>query len=490
MDYAARRVRRRRLATAACIALASMVPVATAPGATARAAGEGCPSGPVAFTFDDGPVPGRTDRVLDVLASYQVRATFFVNGHNFDRDPKVVQRIAAEGHVIANHTWGHTQLARAADATIRREVLRNVESAEAAGVTMVPLVRPPGGSTSARVEAVLRDLGMTQVMWTVDPQDWRGHSASTLVGHVLPRLYSGANVLFHDASPASQVAQALPAILTAMAERGFCPGLFDADGVVVPAAHLEPVPVDPGPACVGPAPCDTLGFVDAAARWQVFDGFAPGAEAHTFTFGNPGDRPLAGDWDCDGVETPGVYRPSTGQVHLRNSLSPGTADLSFTFGDPGDVLLAGDWDGDGCDTLAAYRRSEARMYVTDRLGAGSAETVFTFGDPGDVPFVGDFDGDGRTDLALHRPTTGLIAWRLEQRAGPADGGFTYGNPGDRVVAGDWDGDGIDTPAAYRPSTGVWYAKLTNTGGAADHTVRLAAPAAVTFVVGAFGLPPG
>jgi hypothetical protein len=179
-----------------------------------------------------------------------------------------------------------------------------------------------------------------------------------------------------------------------------------------------------------------------------------------------------GDWNCDGVDTPGLYRQSDGYVYLRNSNSQGVADVKFFFGDPGDYPLAGDWDGDGCDTVSIYRPSQAKIFVINRLGSsdgglGQADFGFVFGNPGDTPFTGDFDGDGIDTVGLHRGSTGLVYFRNSLTTGVADSEFIYGDPGDRLAAGDWDGDGEDTVGVYRPSTGTLYIKNRNAQGTAD-----------------------
>ncbi|MGH8872206.1 MAG: S8 family peptidase, partial [Acidimicrobiia bacterium] len=89
-----------------------------------------------------------------------------------------------------------------------------------------------------------------------------------------------------------------------------------------------------------------------AGFWRLYRGPAQVAELY---FGNPGDFGFMGDWDCDGIDTPGLYRRSDGYVYLRNSNTQGVADVSFFFGNPGDLPLAGDFDGDGCDTVSIYR---------------------------------------------------------------------------------------------------------------------------------------
>ena len=95
-----------------------------------------------------------------------------------------------------------------------------------------------------------------------------------------------------------------------------------------------------------------------------------GGGESAFYFGNPTDTPFVGDWDCDGIDTPGLYRWSDGYVYLRNSNTAGVADIRYYFGNPGDVPLVGDFDGDGCDTVSLYRPSERRVYVVNRLGSG------------------------------------------------------------------------------------------------------------------------
>ncbi len=233
---------------------------------------------------------------------------------------------------------------------------------------------------------------------------------------------------------------------------------------------------------------ETVGAVDpATAAWSLSDG---GTGVARFTYGNPGDLPFVGDWDCDGDDTPGLYRQSDGFVYLRNSNSIGIADFEFFFGDPGDVPLAGDFDGDGCDTVSLYRRSEGRVYIVNRLGdgqggLGAAEFAYTFGNPGDDPFVGDFDGDGVDEVGLRRRSTGLAYLRLVHQFGRADVEFTYGDPGDLVVAGDWDGDGGDTVGLFRPSAATFFLSNRNAAGIADRVVPFGT-AGMLPVAGDFG----
>ena len=197
--------------------------------------------------------------------------------------------------------------------------------------------------------------------------------------------------------------------------------------------------------------------------------------AVSFYYGNPGDYPMMGDWNCDTIATPGLYRQSDGYVYLRNSNTQGIADIRFYFGNPGDVPLAGDFNGDGCDTVSLYRQTEGQVYIINKLGEnngglGAADYHYYFGNPGDKPFAGDFNGDGVDTVGLHRESSGYLYFRNTNTQGIADFQFYFGNPGDRLIAGDWTGDGNDTPAVYRPSNTTFYYRNSNTQGNADRSV--------------------
>jgi hypothetical protein len=216
----------------------------------------------------------------------------------------------------------------------------------------------------------------------------------------------------------------------------------------------------------------TTGLVDpATGHWHLYD--EAGALSTKFTYGNPGDVPFMGDWDGDGIETPGLYRQSDGFVYLRNSNTVGNADITFFFGNPSDIPIAGDFNNDGFDTVSIYRPSNQTFYIINELGEdggglGPADTSYVFGNPGDKPFVGDFNGNGQETAGLHRESTGLVYYRNTHTPGNADNQFIFGDPGDRFVAGDWTDDGMFTPALFRPGNTTTYFKYTNTQGNADN----------------------
>lgn len=220
-----------------------------------------------------------------------------------------------------------------------------------------------------------------------------------------------------------------------------------------------------------PFPVHLTGLVDPSqGKWHLYDVW--GNLTTSFFYGNPGDYPIMGDWDGDGIETPGMYRQSDGYVYLRNSNTQGIAHIRFFFGDPGDIPIAGDFNGNGFDTVSIYRPSNQTFYIINELGKndgglGPADFSYVFGNPGDKPYVGDFNGNGQETVGLHRETTGLVYYRNSHSTGNADNQFLFGDPGDRLVAGDWTGNGVFTPALFRPMNTTMFFRFTNSQGNAN-----------------------
>lgn len=211
-------------------------------------------------------------------------------------------------------------------------------------------------------------------------------------------------------------------------------------------------------------------------------------ETTSFYYGNPGDIPFAGDWDGDGVDTPGLYRQSDGYVYLRNSNTQGIADTSFFFGNPGDVPVPGDFDGDGIDTVSLYRPSEARFYIVNKLGSqdaglGAADLDFAFGDIGDTPIAGRIGSDHADTVGVHRPTTGLMAFATRPVSS-----FMFGNPGDTAIIAPFDGSG-DAIGVYRPRTSVFYLRSTMAPSSQAHVIGYGRPG-YRPIAGFFGNLPG
>lgn len=209
--------------------------------------------------------------------------------------------------------------------------------------------------------------------------------------------------------------------------------------------------------------------------WLLRDTLTPGVATRQFSFGLPTDIPVFGDWNGDGVKTPGVVR---GNVwYLRNSNTAGGADITFTYGSPGDVPVVGDWTGVGRD-LPGVVRGGRTWYLRHSLSSGPAHQSFAFGAPGDVPVVGDWDGNGRDSVGVVR---GGRNWYLRNSAGggAAQISLAYGAPGDIPVVGDWDGNGRDSIGVVRG--GTWHLRNALSSGGPDRSFAYGAADDVPLV---------
>jgi peptidoglycan/xylan/chitin deacetylase (PgdA/CDA1 family) len=171
----------------------------------------------VAITFDDGPHPVWTPRVLDILARYHVKATFFVLGANAERYPALVARIHREGHTLANHTWDHRAVTTLGGAALRNDLLRTSATIRrSSGQPVVCYFRPPYGRHDRGSDARVMALGPSVVLWSVDTGDWARPGSATIRARAA-RARSGDIVLLHDGGgDRARTVAALPAIL-----RGF-----------------------------------------------------------------------------------------------------------------------------------------------------------------------------------------------------------------------------------------------------------------------------
>jgi peptidoglycan/xylan/chitin deacetylase (PgdA/CDA1 family)/uncharacterized membrane protein YbhN (UPF0104 family) len=182
----------------------------------------------VAITFDDGPSPDTTPRVLDALRDADARATFFILGRHAEQHPKIVERMVREGHEVANHTYSHGILVFASAGEITRELLRTHRVLLASGARPPRLFRAPHGFRNPVVVRVARRLGYRVVGWTKGVFDTALPGANTIAARSRKALRPGAILLLHDADgngdgDRSQTADALPQILRDAAEAGLKP---------------------------------------------------------------------------------------------------------------------------------------------------------------------------------------------------------------------------------------------------------------------------
>jgi peptidoglycan/xylan/chitin deacetylase (PgdA/CDA1 family) len=149
----------------------------------------------VYLTFDDGPHKEYTPQVLDVLARYDARATFFVVGRLARAYPDIIQRIAAEGHTIANHTWNHEDLATLTRADFDDTVGR---TEAILGDLATPCLRPPYGSVGAHTREWAAAHGLRILTWDASPLDWTRPPAEEIADYLVRWAQPGTVILLHD----------------------------------------------------------------------------------------------------------------------------------------------------------------------------------------------------------------------------------------------------------------------------------------------------
>jgi peptidoglycan/xylan/chitin deacetylase (PgdA/CDA1 family) len=161
-------------------------------------------AGELALTFDDGPNPQWTPRLLDILAKHNVRATFFLLGKYAATQHPLVQRIHQDGHLIGNHTWNHPNLAFTSTARTREELTQtSVELEEIIGEP-IRYFRPPFGGRRPATLRISRELGMVPVLWNAITSDWTATEPSQLTPRFASLIAShqrkgyATNLVLHD----------------------------------------------------------------------------------------------------------------------------------------------------------------------------------------------------------------------------------------------------------------------------------------------------
>ena len=324
-----------------------------------------CPSGVVSLTFDDGPHATYTRQVLDHLAARSAVATFFPIGSRVPARAALVRRMAAEGHQVANHTYHHERLTSLSDSAIRSTVRRTSVAVRDAGAPALPLVRPPYGATSTRVRRVLNAAGYGHILWTVDPQDWRGISASTIRSRVLANLHPNAVILLHDGSSnAAQTAAALPSIIDGIRSRGYCLGLLDSSGRVIapPVARV-------GNDFNGDGHADLLAREKATGHLWLYPGNGRGG-----------------------------FRP-------RTQVGRGWHNMDA-------IVTVGDFNGNGTTDVLARERATGYLWLYPGNGRGGLSTRTQIGrgwhTMNAIVGVGDLNSDGHPDVLAREKATGHL----------------------------------------------------------------------------------
>jgi peptidoglycan/xylan/chitin deacetylase (PgdA/CDA1 family) len=176
----------------------------------------------IALTIDDGPSPIYTPQVLRLLGKYQVTATFSMIGLEVDANPAVAREVAAAGHVIANHTWSHPDLAYLPPAVIADQIDRSSGAIHQVTGRVPTLFRAPYGAWSPAVLQYCAQARMTPLDWSVDPRDWSRPGVAAIVGNIMRNTRTGSIILEHDGGGnRTQTVAALKIVLPRLLDAGY-----------------------------------------------------------------------------------------------------------------------------------------------------------------------------------------------------------------------------------------------------------------------------
>jgi peptidoglycan/xylan/chitin deacetylase (PgdA/CDA1 family) len=199
----------------------------------------------IALTFDDGPHATLTPKLLDILKEKGIKVTFFVLGECVAANPAVLQRAAAEGHEIGNHSWDHKAFTKVGAAGVASEINQTNAVIENAIGKKPTLVRPPYGATNSAITKRLNEeFGLKVIMWDVDPLDWKVRNSEHVQSEILKGTKAGSIVLSHDIHPTTVAA--MSDTIDALKEKGF---KFVTVSELIAMDHPLP-PATPAPAPV------------------------------------------------------------------------------------------------------------------------------------------------------------------------------------------------------------------------------------------------
>ncbi|MDO5009684.1 MAG: polysaccharide deacetylase family protein [Intestinibacter bartlettii] len=176
----------------------------------------------IAITFDDGPHPKETGKILDILKKYNAKATFFVVGKHVKWYPDSVIRASKEGHEIANHTFTHPDISTLSEDQLKTEI-KNCEDIIIEKTGKKPtLFRPPFGNYNEKcLKELSEDLGYSVVLWSgVDAKDWRNPPPSQIADKIINNVKQGDIILLHDYGTENTII-ALDTILSTLTQKGY-----------------------------------------------------------------------------------------------------------------------------------------------------------------------------------------------------------------------------------------------------------------------------
>ncbi|VRA90219.1 peptidoglycan N-acetylglucosamine deacetylase A [Streptococcus pneumoniae] len=170
----------------------------------------------VALTFDDGPNPATTPQVLETLAKYDIKATFFVLGKNVSGNEDLVKRIKSEGHVVGNHSWSHPILSQLSLDEAKKQITDTEDVLTKVLGSSSKLMRPPYGAIT---DDIRNSLDLSFIMWDVDSLDWKSKNEAAILTEIQHQVANGSIVLMHDIH--SPTVNALPRVIEYLKNQGY-----------------------------------------------------------------------------------------------------------------------------------------------------------------------------------------------------------------------------------------------------------------------------
>ncbi|MFW6306558.1 MAG: polysaccharide deacetylase family protein, partial [Bacillota bacterium] len=179
----------------------------------------------IALTFDDGPDSYYTERILEILNDHNIPATFFVLGSTIDLYPEVVEKIVADKHVIANHSWNHPNLAELSKEELKSQIKDTEKIIQEKTDIRVRFLRPPWGFISETLLETAKELEYKIINWDVDSRDWQDQSVDQILINTLPNIREDSIILFHSAGGKNQNLDAtvdvLPELIQTLKMNGY-----------------------------------------------------------------------------------------------------------------------------------------------------------------------------------------------------------------------------------------------------------------------------
>ncbi len=176
----------------------------------------------IALSFDDGPHPRYTPMILDILAEYDVRATFFMVGENVGYYPAAAEAVVAAGHEIGNHTFSHRKFHLMNEHEMLAEISACEDAIASVSERKPHFIRPPEGNLTETMRRVIGSLDYRIVLWDIDTRDWAHTPPDSICAHILDTVQAGDIILMHDfIGHDSPTPEALRRVIPALLDRGY-----------------------------------------------------------------------------------------------------------------------------------------------------------------------------------------------------------------------------------------------------------------------------